>query len=197
MPTVYLNTDRRFLRPQQREAVALPADAFTTHIQQNGHPQGLDDLRDRWPLLNQDLNTVRFDTENEEHEPLTDDAADHLMGWQCLQNGLCFWGLYAHGDWEAPVFITLYWDGNSVRGYIPLLGNTWNPHTGFALDSGMETLDMEGAQKVYEGTQKDPDTRFMELELGGTLPEDLNWPDDLALHWPSLRFDIESTFVVK
>lgn len=50
-----------------------------------------------------------------------------LIGYHVYPNGLTAWGIVT-GDGPL-VFIILYWDGESIRIYIPTDGNLWNTDT--------------------------------------------------------------------
>jgi hypothetical protein len=87
--------------------------------------------------INNDLGKVRFDTENcgfvEGHHD------NVLLGFQTLENGFTFLGCYAGGDWENSVFFIIYWDGKSLRGYVPENGNIYNQLTDTAYGSEMSS----------------------------------------------------------
>jgi hypothetical protein len=201
---LYLNTNQKFLRNKKCEAVLITQADFCAKIQQTyqsaTYVMELYELVEAWPMAGNDLNSILFDFEN--YETDAEKETGSLMGLQTLENGLHYWGMYAHGDWEEPVFFIVYWDGHSIRGYIPLLGNTWNPHTGAALGNGIEKLFERLGETAFEQiTQepgfKDPDTQFLEESYGGPLPETFNKERDVKFHWPSLRFDIKNTLIVK
>jgi hypothetical protein len=69
---------------------------------------------------------VEFDLENFD---ITDSDLKKILGFQTLENGLTFLGFRAGGDWQCPVFGIVYWDGKTLRGYIPTEGNPWNTET--------------------------------------------------------------------
>jgi hypothetical protein len=81
---------------------------------------------------------VEFDCENMMYKPedVGDDNMKGMVGLQRLPNGMDFFGVCAGGDWEAPVFFILYWDGKKIRGYIPTEGNTFNKKTKQAYGNG-------------------------------------------------------------
>jgi len=54
------------------------------------------------------------------------DVDNQYVGFQTLDNGLTFLGFWAGGDWQAPVFGILYYDGKKLRVYIPTRGNMVN-----------------------------------------------------------------------
>lgn len=66
---------------------------------------------------------VEFDLENFEFES---SKFEPLAGLHTFDNGLTFLGITSGGDWENPVFWIVYWDGKSIRGYIPSEGNNYN-----------------------------------------------------------------------
>jgi hypothetical protein len=89
------------------------------------------------PTVQKDLSKVKFDTENVEQDDKPQGAYQEgityakfpPMGFNTLPNGLALYGIYAGGDWEAPVYFIIYWDGKKLRGYIPTDGNPWNRTT--------------------------------------------------------------------
>ena len=80
------------------------------------------------PQIEKDLKKCHFDCENVEIGPGSI-GPKGLMGYTTLDNGLSFLGICAGGDWEVPVFFIIYWDGEKLRGYIPIEGNPWNTTT--------------------------------------------------------------------
>lgn len=117
-----------------------------------------------WPDLNskvsKDLGKVQFDFENVDANgwmadpsgggmPLKeDDPMRGLIGLHTLENGLTFCGVRAGGDWEKPVFFIIYWDGKSLRGYIPEGGNPFNTATMQAYGND-EEADANNKLKLY------------------------------------------------
>lgn len=77
-----------------------------------------------------DIRKVNFDTEN----VLVD---DFYVG----TNGIPYLLVYMGGDWEIPVYAMLYWDGKSLRGYVPTYGNSFNAYTKTAFGSEEEYFD--------------------------------------------------------
>jgi len=83
------------------------------------------------PTISKDLSKIKFDTENVYVS--CEDDLDHwkqkegrINGFHTLSNGLTFLGVIAGGDWEAPIFFIIYWDGKKLRGYIPENGNVYS-----------------------------------------------------------------------
>lgn len=77
-------------------------------------------------LAKRDIKNLEFDGENIDISNDFSWNADKLIGYHRLDNGLCFLGVGAGGDWEQPVFHLYYFDGEHVRAYIPVRGNVFN-----------------------------------------------------------------------
>ena len=112
-------------------------------------------------VLGNDLK-VKFDWENYSFDP--DDRLPGLMGINTLPNGLTFFGAWAGGDWEHPVFFIVYWDGKRLRAYIPEEGNPWNTDTNEAYGNAYAeddevNLDRVNAKKRYPELYDDYDDR--------------------------------------
>ena len=78
---------------------------------------------------------VAFDTilmDNDENDP---------YGYQTYENGLTFYGFKACGDWEFPVFMIIYYDGENLRLYTPIYGNAVNldSYTAIGSESGYDS----------------------------------------------------------
>lgn len=86
-----------------------------------------------------DLSKVKFDLENfgcsDEDDFLN---ASDILGFKVLSNGMPYLGCNAGGDWEHPLYFIIYWDGTSLRGYIPKDGNTYNTKYNTAFGSEEE-----------------------------------------------------------
>lgn len=70
------------------------------------------------PKVTADLSKVSFDT-NELN----------IVGFKALENGFVYYGIIDMSAAGGETFYILYWDGHSVRGYIPVAGNLWNTKT--------------------------------------------------------------------
>lgn len=92
-------------------------------------------------MVEKDL-TVDFDFENCEYEQ-KESYMDYPCGFETLPNGVNVLFINAGGDWEAPVCFVLYYDGKSIRAYVPRKGNLWNRTRLCALGSEYED-DPEG-----------------------------------------------------
>lgn len=83
------------------------------------------------PAVAKDLSKVSFEIDNwwtSPNRPLPPSYPEegNLVGLRTLDNGLSFVGFICSGDNEEPLFMIVYWDGKSFRGYIPTGGNIWN-----------------------------------------------------------------------
>lgn len=96
--------------------------------------------RELTPQIEKDLAKVVFDCENIDTKPWTR-TINPLMGYNTLDNGLSFLGITAGGDWEAPIFFIIYFDGNKLRGYIPEKGNTWDVENRIAYGNNNTNAD--------------------------------------------------------
>jgi len=111
------------------------------------------------PQISKDLDSfVKFDHENFYSGYEWDEEKDRIYfindepngcigyskfcGYQSYENGLTFLGCWGGGDWEVAVHYIVYWDGKSLRGYVPTLGNPWNTHLKLAYgnDCGYDDL---------------------------------------------------------
>lgn len=110
-----------------------------------------------------DLGKVSFDFENWEWK----EGQGHLnypCGYMQLDNGMHCWFVTAGGDWEWPVCFVIYWDGKSLRGYIPKEGNVWNRKNKQAFgndeeddEHGINSLLQEAKHWVDENVKKEID----------------------------------------
>ena len=82
-------------------------------------------IKDLTPTVSKDLSKVQFDTENIEFR----DDKYNKIGFFTLRNELTVLIVRAGGDWETPIFFTIYFDGSNLRAYIPTDGNLWNTTT--------------------------------------------------------------------
>lgn len=92
---------------------------------------------------------VSFDFENVSTSPASfGEGLNGLLGYNQLDNGMTFLGVYAGGDWEIPVFFIVYWDGKKLRGYVPTKGNRWNTTTKCAYGNDQED-DEKNLRRLY------------------------------------------------
>lgn len=98
-----------------------------------------------------DIKKVEFDIENletgynpdwvvEMGDPRyhNEGYSNYFCGYHTLPNNLPVLFINAGGDWEFPVCFIIYWDGKSLRGYIPTKGNRFDIKTKCAYDGEVE-----------------------------------------------------------
>ncbi len=107
------------------------------------------------PEMIKDLRKVSFNTEN--FSCVLDNDGDvygyKLGGMQTLDNGFTFLGCAAGGDWEHPVFFIIYWDGKTLRGYVPKEGNIWDKKNKTAFDDDGD-LHIVNDKEIEEDIKK-------------------------------------------
>lgn len=107
------------------------------------------------PRIVQDLKKVNFDEENLEWEVGEGySGTKGITGFHTLPNGLTYMGVCAGGDWEAPLFYIVYFDGQELRGYIPTDGNHWNTDTKTAYGSEGEAPGIEDDEAASSANVK-------------------------------------------
>jgi hypothetical protein len=88
-------------------------------------------------VLDSDLTKIEFDFENYcigdanpdcNEQEYTDyyDYTNYPCGYKILPSGIPVLLVNAGGDWEFPICFALYFDGKSIRGYIPTEGNVFD-----------------------------------------------------------------------
>lgn len=140
MISTSINMDKRLIRVGGRKSVEITEDELLDiifDVHQKEEPDDYENEDKEYfdesdvnlsilkcvSKLEKDLSKIRFDSENF-NCCNNDEPESNLIGLHTLENGLTFLGGMAGGDWEIPVFIIIYWDGSSLRGYIPMYGNT-------------------------------------------------------------------------
>lgn len=103
------------------------------------------------PQVKRDLCVVKFCSENITCNADTFGRGQEnaIVGFHQLDNQFAFLGVEAGGDWQYPVFFIVYWDGKSLRGYIPKNGNSWNTATMEAYGNNAEK-DAQNAKKRFK-----------------------------------------------
>lgn len=74
-------------------------------------------------VIEKDLAKINFDREN---FSIDEGFEDYPCGFEVLENGLPVLFVNSGGDWEFPICFCIYWDGASLRAYIPKDGNVYN-----------------------------------------------------------------------
>ena len=74
---------------------------------------------ENWDIGNADYNYDKYPTDHQ-------GFADYPCGYKVLKNGLPVLFVNAGGDWEYPICFCIYYDGKTLRAYIPTDGNVYN-----------------------------------------------------------------------
>jgi hypothetical protein len=128
---------------------------------------------------------------------------NHLMGLRTLSNGLTFYGFKIGADWEIPIFMMLYYDGKSIRLYVPTYGNCVNTDLKCAFGSEIEYEIEDGCK--FEKTYRKLGI-WIEKSEWDKIPQPLVTMylnkygisvNDLKCNWDAIREDIESRIEVK
>lgn len=130
-------------------------DVITIEELKNKIDKAMKRCDDDFPFFNDQIEKdlkIRFDWENYTSPNDLDYKfvpAEELCGYHQLDNGLSFFGFAAGGDWEMPVFGIMYFDGKSLRIYIPEQGNVYNTDTKQAYGND-EVADAKNIEKLYD-----------------------------------------------
>lgn len=88
---------------------------------------------------------VKFDFENicltDQDIRLFQDDINKILGYHELPNGFSFYGLFAGGDWEIPVFFILFDHNGETKAYVPKQGNVFNTTTMSAYGNDSDSDD--------------------------------------------------------
>ncbi len=117
-------------------------DAYDVTCEDDLYP-AIYEMMDDNNKLKKDLDRVTSDYEN---------VGDYLYGtgFRVLDCGVPAL-IFAHGgDWEAPMYDVIFWDGNDWRGYVPEEGNFYNKDTSEAYGNDYNGInDLTAAKKEY------------------------------------------------
>lgn len=190
---LYLNTDKKLIKKGGRKANMCSIDFLKTKIENvlkksseyddseiedmlKSGDISIIDIFENSSKIETDLGKVQFDLENctSKSGEFTD-YGGLLVGFHTLSNGLSFLGCLAEGDWEYPVFFIIYYDGKSLRGYVPICGNLINR-------DGMSAFG------------NNDDEKFMQKELGADYNES-SWKE-VQYNWDLIEEDIKSRIVI-
>lgn len=134
------------------------------------------------------------------------DKAEKLLDVHTI-DGLTFCGMMTGGDWEEPLFMIFYWDGEKICTYFPRKGNLVNLDAmtafgseGDELGDYVDRLTPKGAKlkAIYEslGLHK-----YMEDWCDWTgayyAKYGLDSEDGVPLNWDAIKEDILGTIEVK
>lgn len=144
------------------ESFGIPTDIAATDLAQ--HPDFLRVLENWTPInsakITDDLSKVVFDWENyglDEENPI-----------RVRPSGMPYLVAWAGGDWENPVHYILYWDGKTIRAYLPEEGNTFNTVSRTAYGSEGENGEYEGEEWDGE-TDHEPDWNKFEMDIDNRI----------------------------
>lgn len=131
--------------------------------------------------IDKDLSKVNFDWENYEFRE-GEGLMNYPCGFKTLRNGLPVLFINAGGDWEIPICFCIYWDGKSLRAYIPKEGNVYNTKEmcaygseesdsfGVDIDDIKDEGDAEKIESdimlriVISGNTSDPNYKYVDRE---------------------------------
>lgn len=129
-------------------------------------------------------------------------------------NGFTFCGVETGGDWEDPVFLILYWDGNDIHTYIPKRGNMVNMDAMTAFGSEDDTMESSdwGSEKKYTPRGKVALAKYVNLGICAQTPKNFCWSDlyikqygyalnkdgyiDFPFNWEAMMSEIQECFTV-
>lgn len=117
---IILNSSAK-LRSGGRKAPVISMDEFKSKI-----PSNVYDMM-YLSKISSDISKFEFDLEN---------IMDGSYG--TTESGIPYFTVECGGDWEIPVLVFIYWDGKSLRGYVPTRGNTINLNNKSALGNSDE-----------------------------------------------------------
>lgn len=210
MSKIYINTDESLIKEGGRKSISLSTAELKEkvksilikaykdqelsereikkeleHMESNGYFD-IYEFRETNRQLDKDLQKISFDCEN---FGTNNDAFGEgsLLGFHTVKNGLSFIGCYAGGDWECPIFFIIYFDGKSLRGYIPMCGNLYNGDTKTVFGNGED----------YSGESKNKDNLFLQKELSDKTVEYEDIVSDLDYNWEFIKKDIIARIVVE
>lgn len=144
----------------------------------------------------------------------TDEPAKYL-GIHTI-DGFTFCGAETGGDWECPIFIILYWDGEDIHTYIPKSGNTVNMDAMTAFGSEGETLQIFdwGADEEFSTRGKRVLAKYESLGIYApkNMYDDFSWSNlyiqqygyklnkegyvDIPFNWSAIMSEIHECFTV-
>lgn len=122
-------------------------------------------------------------------------------------DGLTFCGMITGGDWENPLFMIFYWDGEKICTYFPRKGNSFNLDAMTAFGSESEKLGDYADELTPKGVVLK--TTYESLGLHKYVKDWCDWTGaycakygldskgEIPLNWDAIKEDIFGTFEVK
>ena len=125
--------------------------------------------------IEDDLAKVNFDWENynmgeadpcykEEYASDYNGFAGYPCGYEVLDNGLPVLFVNAGGDWEHPICFVFYFDGKTMRAYIPTDGNIYNKKEKCAYGSE-ESCELPEDLEATDGEYPDCDAEAIRRDV--------------------------------
>lgn len=137
---------------------------------------------------------MKIDMDYENIVPDGDDGSDpnepNIHGstiFRTTPGGLPYARLIVGGDWQLPVSVITYFDGESIRCYIPTKGNLFNPKTKAAIGDEMDDQGMLPPEVSDMLRKKLPWAKF----------DENGYPDDQSRDWTLMEGDIDARIVPK
>lgn len=122
-------------------------------------------------------------------------------------DGLTFCGMITGGDWESPLFMIFYWDGEKICTYFPRKGNPFNLDAMTAFGSEGEKLGDYADELTPKGVTLK--TTYESLGLHRYVKDWCDWTGaycakyglnsngEIPFNWDAIKEDIFETFEVK
>ena len=164
----FVNMDIKFLKKGGRKSIPMTKEDLSKKIEEffiknkieydENHISEF--ILEEHSKIKKDLSKIIFDKENFTFkEGEFGCTLPNILGFHTLENGFSFLGGMAGGDWEYPLFFIIYWDGKSLRGYIPTYGNSFNVDFKSAFGSEMES---DNAEDIYDKKYKEEEDKLIE-----------------------------------
>jgi hypothetical protein len=104
-------------------------------------------------VIEKDLAKLNFDRENFSFD---EGFSGYPCGFEVLENGLPVLFVNSGGDWEFPICFCIYWDGSTLRAYIPKDGNVYNVKEKCAYGSEEDMEAYEDSEFFKERPEPSP-----------------------------------------
>ena len=134
----------------------------------------------RDPIMKADMMCM-YDNEN-----IVDDDPQEYCGFHTLDNGFTYYGWIAAGDGDWGCFNLIYFDGDNLRFYQPVIGNNINPK--YHSVAGFEG-EYPYKGKCFDVDDKDSGDAFYAKYGADPYEENFNWE--------AMMNDIRQTITVR
>ena len=134
--------------------------------------------------VTKDLAKIGFDFENILFED-----------WKKTEAGIPYALCIGGGDWETPVVFCIYYDGKSLRGYVPSCGNSYNYicNKAFGTSDAYEDAKFVCKELGIKFTLEDPDECD---EFLGAIGFETEWLPEIDWDFRTVHADISSRIEV-